>query len=75
VPVTAEEQVVVPLVARLADWQVTVTPVIVGGGVRVIVADPDFVESCTLVAVTRTEVPVFGAVSTPAALIVPAEAA
>jgi hypothetical protein len=53
--------------------QVTVSPVIVLDGVTAIVAVADLVVSCVLVAFTVTEVPVVGAVNTPAALMVPAE--
>ena len=74
-PATADEQAVVPPAARLVDWQVTETPVMVGSGVTVIVALADLVVSSTLVAVTTTEFPVLGAVSRPAEVIVPAEAA
>jgi hypothetical protein len=47
----------------------------VGSGVRVISADADLVVSCTLVAVTVTELPTFGAVRTPVEVIIPADVA
>jgi hypothetical protein len=75
VPDTVEAHWLVWPVCRLAGLQVVVTPVIVGaGGFTVIVADPDFVESCTDVAVIVACVAVItvGAVKTPEAVIVPA---
>jgi hypothetical protein len=67
-------QVVPPPAVRLVAWQVTETPVMVGSGVSVMTADADLVVSWTLVAVTRTEDPVLGAVRRPAGVIVPADA-
>ena len=54
--------------------QVTVTPLIVGGGMTVTVAVEDLVGSWTLVALTVIDVPVVGAVRTPVEVIEPPEA-
>ncbi len=61
-----------PPAATLLAAQLTEIAVIVGS--TAIVADADLVESCILVAVTVTDVPVEGAVSTPAGEMAPAEA-
>jgi hypothetical protein len=49
------------------------TPVIVGSGVSVMTAEADFAGFATLVAVTVTDVPVDGAVRTPAEVMDPPE--
>ena len=62
-----------PVVCTVAGLQVAVTLVMVGGaGVTVTLAVPDFVLSCTEVAVTVTFPAVAGAVRSPDELIVPA---
>jgi hypothetical protein len=58
----------------LLDPQATETAVIVDCPVSEIVSDADFVASCTLVALTVTEVPVRGGVSRPVVLMLPADA-
>jgi len=60
--------------AIVVAGQVTVTLLTVGGGVTVTVVVADLVGSWMLVALTMTEVPVVGAVRTPAEVMVPAEA-
>jgi hypothetical protein len=62
--------VVVPAVTLLGE-QETETAVIVG--VMVTVVTPEMVASWVLTALTTTEVPVVGAVNTPAEEMVPAE--
>ncbi len=74
VPVTGAVQVVVLLAARLVAPQAMETPVTVAAGAMVREIDPDLVVSWALVAVTVTEVPVVGAVSTPAEVMAPADA-
>lgn len=66
---TAQLTVIDVLVA-----ETTGVPVIASAGVTVSVVAADLVGSCVLVAVTVTVVPVAGAVSRPAGVIVPAEA-
>jgi len=74
VPDTTAEQLVVPLSPPDAAAQVTATPAIVAGGVvSATVKLPDLVGSCVLVAFTVIEVPVAGAVTSPAAVMLPAE--
>ena len=63
---------VAPAVTLLAE-QATETPEIVTEGLSAIVAEADLVLSCALVAVTVTEVPVIGAMSTPPEVTVPDE--
>ncbi len=64
---------VVQLAVMLVEVVVTTGLEMVRTGVRATVKVPDLVASCVLVAVTVTEVPVDGAVNTPAELMLPPE--
>jgi len=74
VPVTGAVQATVLPARTLPVPQDTEMLEIVAEGVTGRTTEDDLVESCTLVAVTVTEVPLLGAVSTPAGVIEPAEA-
>jgi hypothetical protein len=73
VPVTAAVQVTVAPAAAESALQVTLTPVTEATWVTATVATPETVGSCVLVARTVTELPVVGAVKTPAGVMLPAE--
>jgi hypothetical protein len=74
VPVTGAVHATVPPARTLPVPQTTEMLEIVAEGVTGTTTEDDLVGSCVLVAVTVTDVPLLGAVRTPAGVIEPAEA-